>query len=104
MHEVICQAIRATRLLSVSHNHVPHVVEPYALYPTPDETLMLEGRLVAGEDDPTRPLSHWCAMPLVELTAVTLLPQVFLPHPEYNAQPLRYQQAICRVARWPTRQ
>jgi hypothetical protein len=96
MEELIRQAIRAKRLLTVCHNNLTRVVEPYAIYTTPDETLMLESRLVAGDYERTPP-PHWCPIRLTEITSVTLLPQVFLPHPEYKPHSPRYQRAMCRV-------
>jgi hypothetical protein len=100
MEEVIRQAIRAKRLLTVCHHQGTHVVEPYTLSPTQDATLLLEGRLVEGEDEQTLP-PQWCCMPLAEITAVTLLPHVFLPHPAYEPHSSRDQRAMspCEPAR-----
>ena len=100
MQETICQAICAKRTLTV-HQEKPNktlvrVVEPYALYPTKDGSLMLESRLIDGDFQET-PSPHWCPIPLAEMTAVTLEEATFQPHDTYNPMSERYVRALCRV-------
>ncbi len=100
MQDVICQAIREQRLLTVHQQKgdrmLERVVEPYALYPTATDELMLESRLVEG-DFVTTPPPRWCPLPLHEITGVTLRNEEFTPDPTYNHLSLRYQRAICRL-------
>jgi hypothetical protein len=72
------------------------VVEPYALYPTKDGSLILESRLIDGDSQETPP-PHWCPIPLAEITAVTLEDKTFPPHDTYKPTSKRYTRALCCV-------
>jgi len=100
MQETICQAICAKRTLTVhqktSTTTLVRVVEPYALYPTADGTLILESRLVAGDYGKTRP-PHWCPIPLAEITVVRMRDEPFQVHLTYKPQHKKYARALCRV-------
>ena len=102
MQETICQAIREKRLLIV-HQQKPtrahllkRLVEPYALYLTDSEALILDSRVVQGDYE-TIPPPHWCPIPVDEITAVTAGDQAFPVHPVYQPNHPRYKRALCRV-------
>jgi hypothetical protein len=102
MQEMICQAIREKRLLIVQQHKTPlahpltRLVEPYALYLTDSEALILDSRVVQGDYETTPP-PHWCPIPVDEITAVTVSDHAFPVHPVYKPNHPRYQRAFCRV-------
>jgi hypothetical protein len=102
MQETICQAIREKRLLIVQQHKTPlahpltRLVEPYALYLTDSEALILDSRVVQGDYETTPP-PHWCPIPVDEITAVTVSDHAFPVHPVYKPNHPRYQRAFCRV-------
>jgi hypothetical protein len=102
MQETICQAIRAKRLLIV-HQHkttlaypLRRLVEPYALYLSEDETLILDSRFVQGDYETTPP-PYWCPIPVDEITSVIASDHAFPVHPVYRPNHPRYTRALCRV-------
>ena len=96
MQDIISRAIHAKQSLKVRAKHLERIVDPYALYPTQDDKLVLESWSVEGEYEKTPP-PHWYPIPLADLTSVTLLDRSFQPRPDYKPNSKRYQRAICRV-------
>jgi hypothetical protein len=72
------------------------LVEPYALYLTEDDMLMLDSRVVQGDYETTPP-PHWCPIPVDEMTAVIASDHTFPVHPVYRPHHPRYTRALCRV-------
>jgi hypothetical protein len=100
MQDIICQAIRARRLLTIHQKKGTQTlireVEPYALYATKGGKLILDSLFVKGDYQETPP-PHWCPIPLDEITSVTSSDKIFSVHHEYNPDSKKYQRAICRT-------
>lgn len=102
MQETIGQAIREKRLLMVQQqtttraHPLKRLVEPYALYLTEDDTLMLDSRVVQGDYETTPP-PHWCSIPMDEITSVIASDHTFAVRLAYKPDHPRYKRALCRV-------
>src|SRR5262245_18358993 len=101
MQETICQAIREKRLLMVHHNKVGStflsVVEPYLLFATKADKLVLHSWQVEGQSDETAP-PDWCNLSLSDLSKVTPLERFYdPPQPGYTPQSPQFHQVLCDV-------
>jgi len=97
MQDVICQAIREKRLLTVLYKNLERVVEPYLPFATKAGDLVLHSWQVEGEYEKTPP-PDWCDMRLSDISSITLLNRTFeQPHPKYNRESPRFHRVICRI-------
>jgi len=101
MQETICQAIRDKRLLMVHHNKggrtFQRVVEPYLLFTTKADNLVLHSWQVEGQFDETAP-PGWCNLSLSGLSKVTPLERFYdQPQPGYNPQSPQFHRVLCHV-------
>ena len=103
MHDVLCQAISAQRVLAVEHRTGGRmgirVVEPYRLCASQVGGLVLHCRQIEGPYDETAPPA-WCQLPLADLRAVTRLKRFFDSLPPDDQPPCPpCHWVLCQVPR-----
>jgi hypothetical protein len=76
VEELIRQAIRQHRRLSISHAGLERVVEPRELIETADHAITLRAWQVGGQWRDTPPPS-WCELPVAEVEWATPLNELF---------------------------
>jgi hypothetical protein len=102
MQERICQAIKAKQLLMVTETKdgctYERIVEPYLLFATKKNKLVLHSWQVKGGDDKTAPCD-WCDLSLSNLRRVEPLEQRYeKPQVRYNPHNRqRFYRVLCYV-------
>ena len=97
MRDVICQAIRERRLLSVQYKGLDRVLEPYLLFESKSGDLILHSWQVEGDWEHSPP-PDWSNLNLSDLSSVRPLDRTYAhPRPDYNPNSPRFHRVICRT-------
>ena len=95
MSDVICQAIRERRLLSVQYKGRERIVEPYLLFESKAGDLVLHGWQVDGAWENTPP-PDWSNLKLADVSSVRSLDRTYAhPRPDYDPSSPRFHRVIC---------
>jgi predicted DNA-binding transcriptional regulator YafY len=95
VEQIISDAIRGRKVLTVRYRNTNRVVEPYLLYETKDGEVTLHGWQVSGG---SRLRADWCNLRISEISNATPTGQVYTqPHQGYKPSSSQFHLVLCSV-------